>query len=40
VKLEIPHTFTVLPGVGHNPMAVLKALGWQFYREVFDAQKR
>jgi enterochelin esterase-like enzyme len=33
-KLEIPHTFTVLPGVGHNPKAVLDALGeenWKFY---------
>ena len=39
-KLEIPHTFTVLPGVAHNPMAVLNALGeanWEFYRAVFGA---
>ena len=39
-KLEIPHTFTVLPGVAHNPMAVLSALGeanWGFYRVVFGA---
>ncbi len=38
VKLEIPHTFTVLPGVGHKPLAVLEALGednWRFYRKAF-----
>jgi len=37
-QLRIPHTFTVLPGVGHNPPAVLNALGkanWAFYRAVF-----
>ena len=34
-RLRIPHTFTVLPGIGHNPVAVLTALGdanWGFYR--------
>jgi len=34
-KLGITHTFTVLPGVAHNPMALLNALGetnWNFYR--------
>ena len=38
VRLGIPHRFTVLPGVGHNPQAVLEALGddnWSFYREAF-----
>jgi enterochelin esterase-like enzyme len=37
-KLEIPHSFTVLPGIPHNPMGVLDALGeanWEFYRAVF-----
>jgi len=41
-QLEIPHTFTVLPGVGHNPDAVLNALGeanWEFYRAVFGARR-
>jgi enterochelin esterase-like enzyme len=39
-KLQIPHTFTVLPGVAHDPMAVLNALGaanWEFYRAAFGA---
>lgn len=34
-RLEIPHTWIVLPGIGHDPMAVLAALGdenWAFYR--------
>jgi len=38
VKLGIPHAFTVLPGVGHRPLAVLEALGeanWDFYRTAF-----
>lgn len=37
-KLEIPHTWTVLEGVDHNPMKTLEALGesnWDFYRKVF-----
>jgi len=37
-QLDIPHTFTVLPGLGHQPMAVLNALGednWKFYQTVF-----
>ena len=36
--LGIPHEWIVLPGVGHNPMAVLQALGdrhWAFYRAAF-----
>jgi enterochelin esterase-like enzyme len=38
--LKIPHAWTVLPGVGHDPMAVLKALGednWAFYRSAFGS---
>lgn len=34
-ELDIPHTFTVVPGAGHQPMRVLSALGdegWAFYR--------
>lgn len=34
-QLNIPHTFSVLPGVEHNPKALLAALGeanWEFYR--------
>ena len=40
VRLAIPHDWIVLPGVGHNPIAVLNALGdrhWDFYRNAFDA---
>ena len=36
--LKIPHSWTVLPGVGHDPMGVLAALGdenWTFYRAAF-----
>jgi S-formylglutathione hydrolase FrmB len=39
-RLGIPHDWIVLPGVGHDPMAVLDALGarhWAFYREAFLA---
>lgn len=35
-ELEIPHTFSLLPGVGHDTRDVLRALGeggWAFYRE-------
>lgn len=35
-ELAIPHTFTVVPGVGHEPMRVLRALGEEggaFYRQ-------
>jgi enterochelin esterase-like enzyme len=38
-ELEIPHTFTVVSGAGHEPMRVLSALGedgWAFYREALD----
>ncbi len=33
-KLGIPHSFTVIPGLGHSPQLVLNALGqanWDFY---------
>lgn len=39
-SLGIPHEWIVLPGVGHNPLAVLDALGdrhWAFYRAAFTA---
>lgn len=35
-RLGVPHTFTTLPGVPHNPMQLFQALGdanWQFYRQ-------
>ena len=41
-RLKIPHTWTVLPGVEHNPMKTLQALGdsnWAFYREAFGDPK-
>ena len=37
-RLRIPHTWTVLPSVDHNPMKTLEALGdsnWTFYRAAF-----
>ena len=37
-SLKIPHGWRVLPGVGHDPMAVIKELGdenWAFYRKAF-----
>jgi enterochelin esterase-like enzyme len=39
--LGVPHTFTVPPGVDHNPIALLNALGepnWAFYRAVFGGK--
>lgn len=36
-ELKIPHSFTVVPGVPHNPKQLLEGLGekmWEFYREV------
>lgn len=39
-ELAIPHSFIVLPGVGHDTGDVLRALGdhgWQFYRDALDA---
>jgi enterochelin esterase-like enzyme len=40
--LGIPHEWIVLPGVGHNTMATLRALGdrhWAFYRAAFGHAK-
>ena len=34
-QLRIPHDFVVMPGVGHNPLALFKAYGnenWSFYQ--------
>ncbi len=42
-NLAIPHSWTVLEGVDHNPMKTLEALGdsnWQFYRQAFDRAKK
>ena len=39
VRLGIPHDWIILPGIGRNPMHVLRALGdqhWHFYRKAFD----
>lgn len=38
LRIGIPHDWIVLPGVGHDPLATLAALGdrhWAFYREAF-----
>ncbi|MFM8494202.1 MAG: alpha/beta hydrolase-fold protein, partial [Planctomycetia bacterium] len=40
-KLEIPHTWTVLAGVEHDPLRTLESLGdsnWAFYRQAFGDQ--
>jgi len=37
-ELKIPHSYPVLPGVDHNPLRTIAALGadmWSFYREAF-----
>jgi len=37
-RLGIPHAWTVLPGVDHDPLGTLEALGdtnWGFYRQAF-----
>lgn len=39
--LHIPHTWTVLPGVRHNPLQVFRSLektNWNFYRETFGLE--
>jgi len=39
-RLGIPHSWTVLPGVDHDPLGTLTALGddnWTFYRRAFGA---
>jgi poly(3-hydroxybutyrate) depolymerase len=41
--LAIPHTWTVLEGIDHNPMRTLEALGdsnWQFYSQAFGQAKK
>ena len=40
-RLGIPHSWTVLPGVDHDPLGTLEALGdtnWGFYRQAFAEQ--
>ena len=40
-KLKIAHTFTIVPDVGHDTLALLKGLGeanWEFYRAAFTAK--
>ncbi|MFM7319051.1 MAG: alpha/beta hydrolase-fold protein [bacterium] len=42
-KVAIPHTWTVLKGIDHNPMKTLVALGdtnWQFYRKAFEQKSK
>ena len=39
-KLKIAHSFTIVPGVGHDTLALLKGLGdanWEFYRAALGA---
>jgi len=39
-RIGIPHTFSVLPNLGHNTLALFSVLGkgnWEFYRSVFNA---
>ena len=39
-RLKIPHTWTVLAGVDHDPLQTLEVLGesnWAFYRQAFGA---
>ena len=38
-ELKVEHTFTKVPGVGHDTLALLRGLGeanWLFYRDVFS----
>lgn len=38
-RLNVPHTFEIVPNVGHDTLALLDGLGdanWAFYREVFE----
>lgn len=42
-SLKIPHAWTVLPNVPHDPMRVLRALGddnWAFYRAAFGSKEK
>lgn len=39
--LKIPHTWKVIPGVGHDPIGILTEMGdenWAFYRKAFEVQ--
>ena len=41
-RLAIPHSWTILKGIDHNPMRTLEALGdnnWEFYRKAFELGK-
>lgn len=41
-KLGIRHTFNTVPGVGHEPLALIRAMGddfWAFYREALKSGK-
>jgi hypothetical protein len=38
VTLKIPHSWKILPGIGHDPLGVLREMGddnWTFYRQAF-----
>lgn len=38
VTLNIPHSWKILPGIGHDPLGVLREMGddnWAFYRQAF-----
>jgi enterochelin esterase-like enzyme len=38
VTLNIPHSWKILPGIGHDPLGVLREMGddnWTFYRQAF-----
>lgn len=40
MEVGIPHDFIIVEGVGHHPLALLRALGaehWRFYRTAFGA---
>ena len=40
-SLGIPHDWTIIPGVGHEPERVFEALGddnWEFYRKAFSPE--
>ncbi len=37
VSLNIPHEFTIVPGVGHDARKLIDQLGFNFHREFFGA---
>lgn len=42
-RLGIPHEWIVLPDIGHDPLAVRRAMGdadWEFYRRAFAVERR